>query len=142
MPIAIQHICLSVAMQVIAGLDSTGERPFLLVTPDICSHDEELDRGFTHYTKINTFEPVVEPTHLQTDKINLQVNKGGRGSKTKVQVTNRIRYSTMRPGSDQQFALAGLWRTSMLAHDYEILDGIFQVNNVPATSIESGNRYI
>ena len=124
-------------MQVITGVDCTRQGPFLFIAPYIGSHDEELDGSFTQDTCIDALEPLIEPAYLQADKINLQVDKGGGRGKTKIELTDRVRITGVRPWSDEQFTLASFRRTALLTHDLKIVDGIFEKDIVPAANVEA-----
>src|SRR5207245_4039403 len=103
-------------MEIIRCFCSPCQGPFLLITPDICAHDEQLYRRFIEHPRIDTFQPVIKPTHLQTCEINLQVDEGSAGPEAKVHFTDRIRKHPMRPGSNEQLALSRFSRTPLLTH--------------------------
>src|SRR6266571_5995241 len=107
-------------MEIIACFYSTSQRPFLLITPDICAHDEQLDRRFIKHPRIDTFQPVIKPTHLQTHEINPQVDEGSSGPVAKVHFTDRIIKFPMRPGSNEKLTLSCLLSTTLLAHKLKI----------------------
>src|SRR5215467_14112647 len=100
-------------MEIIASFYSTSQGPFLLITPDIGAHHEQLDRRFFEHPAIDTFQPVIKPTHLQTCEIRLQVDVGSAGSEAKVHFTDRIRKHSMRPGTNEKLALPRLLRTAL-----------------------------
>src|SRR5215469_13525544 len=131
-----------VTMQVVARINGACQRPFLLIAPHVCSHDEQFDRSFAYHARINTLQPVIEPTHLQANKIYLQINESHRCAKAKVKFTYGICIRAMSPGAYQQFALPGFWCAPVLAHDGEVADGVSQKNVVPATHVECGHCHI
>src|SRR5713226_2254101 len=137
--VSIQGVSLAAAMQVVGCIDSARKWPFLLISPDIGTHDEELDGCFFQHTGINAPQPVIEPAHLQAREIDLQINEGRGGGKAEVKLADRICIARMCPWADQEFALASLRRAALLAHDLEIAEGILQEDIVPAADIEGWN---
>src|SRR3989440_7144879 len=118
--IATKRFGLPATMQVITRIDCTRQGPFLFIAPDIGSHDEEFDGGFTQHTCIDTLEPVIKPAYLQAGKITLQFDKGGRRSITKIYFNDMVTITGVRPRSNEQLALANFRRTTLLAHDLKI----------------------
>ena len=80
---------------------------------------------------------MIKPAYLQAGKINLQVDKGGGRGITKIEFTDRVRITGVRPRPNEQFALASFRRTTLLAHDLKIVEGIFEEDIVPATNVEA-----
>src|SRR2546429_4850518 len=113
-------------MEIITCFYSTCQGPFLLITPDICAHDEQLDRRFLEHPRIDSFQPMIKPTHLQIHEIDPQVNEGRARSEAKVHFTDRIRKCSMRPGPNEQLALSCFLSTPMLTHKLKIIDSILQ----------------
>ena len=129
-------------MEIITCFYSASQGPFLLITPDIGAHHEQLYRCFTEHPRIDTLQPVIKPAHLQTCEINLQVDVGSAGSEAKVHFTDRIRKHSMRPRSNEKLTLSRLLRTTMLMHKLKIIDGILQENIIPTTNIQCRNNHI
>src|SRR5581483_5456889 len=113
----------------------------LFVAPDVSSHHKELDRRLVQHVRVNTLEPVIEPAQLQAEKIALQVDVSGGSAKAEVEFADGIRYSAVRPGADEQLALARFRRAAVLAHAGKVADRVLQENIVPAANIERGNRH-
>src|SRR5713101_1052053 len=133
---------MSIAVEIIAGDYSTGQGPFLLITPDIGAHYEQLDRRFIEHPGIDTFQPVIKPAHLQTYKIDLQVDESSAGPEAKVHFTNRIRKRSMRPGTNDKLALPSPLRTTQLTQKLIIFDSVLQENIIPTTNIQCRNSDI
>src|SRR5205809_4744162 len=129
-------------MEIITCFYSTSQGPFLLITPDIGAHHEQLYRRFIEHSRIDTLQPVIKPAHLQTCEINLQVDEGSAGSEAKVHFTDRIRKHSMRPGSNEQLALSRPLRTTLLTQKFIIIDGILQEDIIPTSNIQSRNSDI
>src|SRR6266487_1006574 len=129
-------------MEIITCFYSTSQGPFLLITPDICAHYEQLYRHFIEHPRIDTFQPVIKPTHLQIHEINPQVDVGSTGSEAKVHFTDRIIKFSMRPWSNEKLTLSCFLSTPLLAHKPIIIDGILQENIIPTTNIQCRNNHI
>src|SRR5262249_23937328 len=63
--VAIEAIGLSLAAQVVWGIASARQRPFLLVAPNILPHDEKLCGGFLQDPCVDALEVIVEPAQLR-----------------------------------------------------------------------------
>src|SRR6266849_2991695 len=99
-----ESIGMSIAVEKIACIYSTGQGPFLLITPDIGAHYKQFDWCFIEHARIDIFHPVIKPSHLQTHEINLQVDECSTGPEAKVHFTDRIHKHSMRPGTNHKLA--------------------------------------
>src|SRR5437667_5263763 len=127
-----QGVGVSLTMQIIARLDGTSKRPFVLITPHIRAHHKELDRSLIEHTCIDTLQEGIKPAQLQAYKIDPQINQGRARRKPEIQFADRIGENAVCPWTDEQFALTRLRSAPLLTHNAEILDGILQKDIIPS----------
>ena len=104
-----------------------GQRPLLLVAPDILAHHEDPDRRFRVEPVLHTLQVIVVPMQMELAQI-------GRHLRSKVHVAVlRIAANAVSPGSNQQFLPAArMVRAGQLPHVDEVRNRLVREVVIPA----------
>src|SRR5712691_8954091 len=136
--ITTQTIGLPTTVQVVARVLRARQRPFLLVTPDVGAHDEQLHWCVLAHAVVDALEPVVIPAQLHALKIN---GKRLRHDTKSHITTNAAERQAVLPGTNHQvLVLACFWSLTVAAHAQVVANGAAQEDVIPPTYVQGWDR--
>ena len=135
--VAVERVGLAVAVQVVVGGVGAGQRPLMLIPPDVVAHDENPHRGLVQHSVVDAFQPVVEPPQVHA----VHVDGHGVGGKTEVVVSRHAGAAgaVLPRANEQLLSPPRVVPVSILPHTQEVANGAAEEYVVPATDIQRGD---